>query len=284
MEILQSLLNDRELRSQVSRLLTNKVKSDAKSLETNALLSRKVLAVAAQQGRGEPADASALRGLVKEHLDFYESLVAQTMAFHQRLAERLHGFDLAPGREGAATLTMRLAAPQGRTVRAPFQLENNRSTTLSAGFEITPFVTERGDAYVVAEVAFDPPRLELQPGQVGRVELVLVVAPTFVPGQVYLATVTVSGLDGTQLLVRLEVQPPEAKPAASAPVVSAPAPAAAQVAAARGTRKRAAPADRQAVPPGKTASAVAKKAAKTATKTAARTAAKKAAPAKAGRR
>jgi hypothetical protein len=228
LDILSQLLNDRELRGQVSRLLANKVRADVKTLETNGLLSRQLLQAAARAQRGEgPVNGAALRAVVKDHLDFYESLVNQTLAFNQRLAERLHGLG-APVEPAPAQVTMRLEAPLHSTVRSAFRLENNRDSPIVVGFEITPFVSESGSAIVSTDVAFDPPTAELKPGQEAKIEMSIAVAAGFVAGTTYLATVSVKGLEATQLLVRLTVQPTAgAAKAAPAVKVAAAEPAAA---------------------------------------------------------
>jgi hypothetical protein len=216
LNILNQLISDRELRSQVARLLSNKVRVDIKSLETNGLLSRRLMELAARSKNGEQqAERSALRGLIKEHLDFYDLLLNQTLAFNQRLTERLNGLG-APAHAPDSVVTMSLAAPPDSLVRSPFRLENNRSTAISIGFEVTPFVSESGHSIVSAEVAFDPPSLELKPGQEARIELVLAVTREFVPGNTYLATVTVKGLEATQLLLRLHIETAKSEPARSA--------------------------------------------------------------------
>jgi hypothetical protein len=108
---------------------------------------------------------------------------------------------------------MNLAAPLNVVLRAPFHLENNKSAPIAVGFEITPFVSEDGAQLVNADVAFDPPSLELRPGQEEKIELILPVGGGFRPTVAYFATVTVTGLDATQLLVRLLVEEPlAAKP------------------------------------------------------------------------
>ena len=224
LNVLRQLLADPALRGQISRLISNKVRADAKSLEANALLSRQLIELAGRARRGERSDSDGvLRQLVKEHLDYYETLVNLTLAFNQRLADQLNGVAQQTPTDSAATVTtMRLAVPLGTTVRAPFRLENNRATPIAVGFEMTPFVSESGSEFVSAEVAFDPPLLRLEPGQEGRVELIVVVAPGFTVGSTYLATITLTGLDATQLLVRLVVEAPRetAQPAAGASAVS----------------------------------------------------------------
>jgi len=215
LNILNQLISDRELRTQVSRLLSNKVRVDIKSLETNGLLSRRLMELAARgRNGGDQTERSTLRGLIKEHLDFYDLLLNQTLAFNQRLTDRLNGLG-APAHPPENVVTMSLSAPLDSVVRAPFRLENKRSAPISIGFEITPFVSESGKSIVSAEVAFDPPSLELKPGQEARIELVLAITPQFVAGNIYVATITVKGLDATQLLLRLNVEMARSEPAHS---------------------------------------------------------------------
>lgn len=211
LNVLRHLFGDPELRSQISRLISNKVRADSRSLEVNALLSRHLIELAGRTRRGENTESDGvLRRLIREHLDYYETLVNLTLAFNQRLADQLKGVGADAGASpgGGTVTTMRLVVPLGTTVRAPFRLENNRTMPIAVGFEMTPFVSESGSEFVSAEVAFDPPLLRLEPGQEGRVELIVVVAPGFSVGKTYLSTVTLTGLDATQLLVRLAVEPP----------------------------------------------------------------------------
>jgi len=211
-EILTSLLSDPELRGQISRLLTNKVRVDVKSLETSSLLSRQLFETALSAKQGQKVDNDGrLRRLIKEHLDFYELILEQTLNFNQHLSKQLQGLGVPPTAQNTVP-TMSLNADFNSLARAPFVLENNRATPISIGFEITPFVTESGSAFVSAEVAFDPPRLELKPGQEGKIELVIAVAQGFEVGQAYYATITVKGLTGKQMLVRLQVGPEQLKP------------------------------------------------------------------------
>lgn len=213
LQMLQQLLTDPALRLQVSRLLSNKMRADVKSLESSTQLSRRIAEMSRNGGDGEAA--RALHAVVREHLDFYETLVNMTLSFNQQLIDRLG--DL--GREepaGDSQGTMNLSAPLNATVRAPFHLENNKRTPISVAFDITPFVSEDGGHLVKPEAAFDPPSMMLRPGQEAQVQLVLPVADGFRPQTTYFATVTVTGLPATQMLVRLNVinaqaeQPPSA--------------------------------------------------------------------------
>lgn len=236
LDVLTKLLNDRALRGQVSRLIAGKVRADAKSLELGSLLSRQLLEMAARRrGDEAPATEPMLRELIKEHLDYYETLVNQMLTFNQRMLDRLQGLGSAGG-PASAPQTMRLRAPLHATLRAPFRLENNRTSPISVGFEITPFVSESGAEFVSTDVAFDPPSLELKPGQEARIDLVIAVAQGFTSGTAYYATITVKGLEHTQLLVHLHVDPPQQEvqpaPAGTAQVPAAAATDAASVPAA----------------------------------------------------
>lgn len=222
LDILTKLLNDRALRGQVSRLIAGKVRADAKSLELGSLLSRQLLEMAARRRSDDaPANEPMLRELIKEHLDYYENLVNQMLTFNQRMLDRLQGLGSANG-PASAPQTMRLRAPLHATLRAPFRLENNRTSPIAVGFEITPFVSESGAEFVSTDVAFDPPSLELKPGQEARIDLVIAVAQGFTSGTAYYATIIVKGLEHTQLLVRLQVDPPQ-KEVQPAPAATAPA-------------------------------------------------------------
>jgi hypothetical protein len=208
---LKQLLGDPELRAGVSQLLAEKVRADAKSLEINAQLSRYLFDLARRGGTPEET-AQALRLSIKEHLDFYLTLVRMTLAFNERLSAQLRelsGHSQAP----AQPMTMNIAASLGETVRSGFQLENNRSRPISVGFEITPFASEDGRQLVAADIAFDPPSLELRPGQEERIELILRIVEPFRPEAIYFATLTVTGLETTQLLVRLRVGAQQEVPA-----------------------------------------------------------------------
>jgi hypothetical protein len=209
LETLNLLLTDPALRAQVSRLISNKIKSDVQVVKASAELSRQLLDAQRRSGKGNgPAmDPGALRELVKEHLDYYETLVNLSLAFSDRLFERLR--EQRP--EGAASktaATMQLTVPLNATARAPFRLENNRSTAVSVGFELTPFVSEDGSELVASTGVFDPPAAHVQPGQEARVELILPVTGTFKPGHNYVATISVKGLEAMQIIVRLHVEAP----------------------------------------------------------------------------
>jgi hypothetical protein len=213
LQMLQQLLTDPSLRLQVSRLLSNKMRADVKSLESSTQLSRRIAEMSRSGADGDAA--RALHGVVKEHLDFYETLVNMTLSFNQQLIDRLGDLGRDGGdQSGPSQGTMNLSAPLHATVRAPFHLENNKRSPISVAFEITPFVSEDGSHLVKPEAAFDPPSMMLRPAQEAQVQLVLPVADGFRPQTIYFATVTVTGLPATQMLVRLSVMAAQAEAAA----------------------------------------------------------------------
>ncbi|HHM05550.1 MAG TPA: hypothetical protein ENJ19_07380 [Gammaproteobacteria bacterium] len=212
LQVLTQLLSDPELKELASRIIANKIKTDIKSVQASAELSRRLL----EQGRA-PGDGNLLREVAKEYLEFTSTLVDMSLAFNERLLQQLKQAKTAPAAEaGPEGLTMNVAAPLHSTVRAPFRLENNRAAPLTARFEVTPFVSEDGASLVSAPCAFDPPAVELQPGQNQKVCLIIPVTDGFDPGKTYYATLSTVGMDGMQILVKLTVEAPqETKPAST---------------------------------------------------------------------
>jgi hypothetical protein len=206
LETLNILLTDPALRAQVSRLIANKIKSDVQIMKASAELTRHLIEQS-RKGASSDVDRAALRELIKEHLDYYETLVNLSLTFSDRLVERLRG--MRGERPPASTpATMELAVPLNATARAPFRLENTRASPVSVTFELTPFVSEDGSELVASTGAFDPPAAQVQPGQDVRVELILPVTGTFKPGHTYFATIAVKGLEAMKIVVRLSVEAP----------------------------------------------------------------------------
>lgn len=205
LDILKQLVSDRDLQGQVARLLTNKVRADVQALEVNSLLSRHLFENAAKAQRGDavPNDRE-VRGLVKEHLDFYESMLDQALAFHQRLKARLS--NLRSYVDVQRTIeTLKISGPVNSAARGRFRIENNNEHSITVSFELTPFRAELSNELVSTSVAFDPPLVELKPNQEARVECIVAVSDNFAPGCVYIARMNVKGLEGTELWVRLLV-------------------------------------------------------------------------------
>lgn len=206
LENLRRLLSDPELRDQVSRLLTQKMRADARTVEVNAQLARYIGDLARRPDTGDAA-MRALRASIKEHLDYYETLVGLTLAFNDRLMERLNGM-AEPAESARTQANMVLSAQPGAVVRAPFHLENNKKAPIDVAFETTPFASADGSQLIASQTAFDPPNLQIQPGQEKKIELIFTVSDAFRVDEDYFSTVTVTGLEGTQLLINLHVERP----------------------------------------------------------------------------
>jgi hypothetical protein len=206
LENLRRLLSDPELRDQVSRLLTRKIRADTRTVEVNAQLAQYIGELARRPDAGDAA-MRALRAAIKEHLDYYETLVGLTLAFNDRLMERLNGA-AEPAKSTGTQANMVLSAQPGAVVRAPFHLENNKKAPIDVGFEMTPFASADGSQLIASQTAFDPPNLQIQPGQERKIELIFTVGDAFRVDEDYFSTVTVTGLEGTQLLINLHVERP----------------------------------------------------------------------------
>jgi hypothetical protein len=204
LENLRRLLSDPELRDQVSRLLTRKIRADTRTVEVNTQLAQYIGELARRPDAGDAA-MRALRATIKEHLDYYETLVGLTLAFNDRLMERLNGAAESAQATGTQA-NMVLSAQPGAVVRAPFHLENNKKTPIDVGFEMTPFASADGNQLIASQTAFDPPTLQIQPGQERKIDLIFTVGDAFRVNEDYFSTVTVTGLEGTQLLIKLRVE------------------------------------------------------------------------------
>jgi hypothetical protein len=236
---LGALLADAELRRLLAGVASQKIKADLKTIEAHAELSRRL----AEARRSPSGEGAALRQVVKEHLEYYATLLSLSHSFHQRLLDLLA--ETAPGRAAEPAvngLTMALRAPMGATVRAPFKITNNRGEPITVTCRATPFVSEDGTQMVASRLAFLPPGADIAPGSEEVFEVVLPVGPDFVPGRTYLATLAADGFEATDIVVRLSVEAarPEAPVEALEPTEprDAPRPKRTSARTAGGSRKR----------------------------------------------
>jgi hypothetical protein len=216
-ETLKQLLADPELRAQIPRLLMLKTRTDMSTLEAHAFLSRQLIGLV--RTKSGSAAASALREVIKNYLDFCETLINLQLAFNNTLMEKLRtvsGAEMSP----PSIVTMNLTAVPDDVVQRPILIKNNQRAAIFVDFETTSFVSEDGTQLVAAEVLFDPHRVELQPQQEAKVEMILRVGEQFKAGLTYLATVTVHGPDAPNLLIKLQVEPARNQTAPSPPVES----------------------------------------------------------------
>lgn len=216
LQTLTGILRDEELRRKLTRVTSAKIKADIKALQANAELSRHLVEGAVRsRPQGAPADGEkAFKSLINEHLDYYSTLIDLSAAFSDRLLARLAAMKKDAAAAGAASsaLTMNLRGPVGATLRAPFEIENNRPEPVTALFRLTPYVSEDGSQLVAANHAFDPPQAVVPAGGKLRVMFVQPITEGFAAGREYLATVSVDGLDAMQIVVRLHVDATAAEP------------------------------------------------------------------------
>lgn len=211
LKVLSELLADPDLRSQVSQLTSAKIKADIRSVQASSELSRELIAASRRPAtsRSAETDRVFLRELVAEHLSYYSTIIDLNLAFSQRLLDKLHA-NIQSGtgdkNQTSAGLSMNVSAPVDSTVRAPFRVENNRDAPLSLEFQATSFVSEDGSRLVVADIEFDPPRIELQKEQEGKVFAIIPVTGDFKVGQNYFATISAVGQEDMQIVVTLNVE------------------------------------------------------------------------------
>lgn len=227
LQALTGLLRDPELRQKLSRVTSAKIKADIKSLQANAELSRRLIeATTRRAGQTDPAaQERMLKAVVNEHLDYFATLTDISAAFSDRLLAMLTAMGKGGNGAGASppVLGMNLRGPLGATLRAPFEIENNRADAITAVFRLTPYVSEDGGQLVAANHAFDPPRAVVPAGGKLRITFIQPIAEGFTVDRDYLATISVEGLDAMQIVVRLHVDKPDETTAAdgeSAPSVA----------------------------------------------------------------
>ena len=113
--------------------------------------------------------------MIKQYLDFSENLVSRHFEFNKALMEKLQALTSSAA-PAPTTVTMNLSAAPVSAVKMPFRIENAQSAAISVAFETSAFISEDGSQRVTAEIAFDPPSLELQSKQEAKIELILQVA------------------------------------------------------------------------------------------------------------
>ena len=232
---LAALLGDSEVRKMIGDLVAKKLRSDLAALRGGAELLGRWRAdgdgPAAAGRAAAPAGDGVIKDLVRLHLEYYTALVDLTSDFHERTRAALGGDSAAPAAEAPpADPEMRLRAPPGTTVRGAFRVENTTSDPMTVELVASPFLDPGSGGVVEPDVVFDPPRVELKPGQEQRVTALIPVTEAFAPGTRYLATISAAGIDAVRIAVQLDV---ETAPADAATTTGPPKKAAAKRAAAK---------------------------------------------------
>ena len=214
------ILGDPEVRRMVGDLVARKLKADLAALRGGAeLVGRWRMDANGAGPAATPGQAAPGEGVIKElvrlHLEYYSALVDMTAEFHER-TRALLGVEPPPDETAPAPddPEMRVSAPPGSTVRAAFRVENTTSGPMTVELVAGPFHREGSDEVLEPAVAFDPPRIELTPGQEEQVTVIVPVADDLTPGATYRGAIAAAGVDAVRIAVVLEVaeRPPEPPP------------------------------------------------------------------------
>ncbi|WP_205479498.1 hypothetical protein [Sphingomonas arenae] len=204
LENLGAVIADPDLRGLLRSVITRKINSDLKTIQAHAELSRRLSASRRMNGNGE---TETLKRIVKDHLEYYGTLVDLSLSFHQRLldmlAETSRGKAVEPAING---LTLAMSAPRGATVRAPFKIANNRTEPIQVTCRSSPFIREDGSQMIASQIAFLPPSAEIAGGSEEVFEIILPVGNDFAPGNTYLATISTEGFEAVDIVIRLAVE------------------------------------------------------------------------------
>jgi hypothetical protein len=242
---LGAIFGDPEVRRMVGDLVARKLKADLEALRGGAELLGRVRL----NPNGAPAGPreGVVRELVRLQLEYYGALIDMTAEFHERTRALLEG-EPPPGPPApggpAPDPEMHLSGPPGGTVRSAFRVENTTTAPMSVELVASPLRHEGTDEEAGAAVVFDPPRVELTPGQEAQIAVIVPVAKDMAPGAVYRGTISAAGIDSVRIAVRLEVEAPAPRPAAKKAsrrtVAAKTAPARKRAAAKRASAKKAA--------------------------------------------
>lgn len=220
---LGSLLGDPELRSLIADLASRKIRADLKTLEAHAELARRL---SANRRRGDE-EGAALKPVIREHLEYYGTLVEMSYAFHQRLLDLLADRGEASVAGAAIHGTrLELRGSPGGTAVGRFTVFNGRAEPVSVTCRASPFVSEDGSQLVASGISFDPPVGEIAPGTEAVFHAAVPVGPDLLVGRAYLATLGAEGVEEVNIVARLTVEEPIASdaPDAEAPDRSRAAP------------------------------------------------------------
>lgn len=208
---LGTVLSDSELRAMLKSVVTRKINSDLKTVQAHAELSKRL---AQNRRKNLSGEGDELRQIIKEHLEYYGTLVDLSLNFHQRLLDTLAKSAESTADPAVNGLTLAMTAPIGATVRAPFKISNNRPDPITVKCRASPFVREDGSQLIASSMGFNPPGAEIAPGSEEVFEVILPVTPDFVAGKLYLATLSADGFDAMSIVMRLQVEGAAAEPEA----------------------------------------------------------------------
>jgi hypothetical protein len=164
-----------------------------------------------------------INDLTRVGLSFYNTLLELNRHYNDRFFEQVtqerrtqngasHRSDPGVGSSQPRVVTMELHAPLGSEAARSFILENQRTEPVQVSFLVSEFASNNGAESFRSPLQLSPPRFTMRPGEEHSVRVQIPLLPEFfTPGQVYTATVVVSGFENLHLLLRVWAEPqPEA--------------------------------------------------------------------------
>lgn len=159
-----------------------------------------------------------INDLTRVGLGFYNTLLELNRHYNERFFDRVlrdrwsqNGVPPVAKRE-PRIISMELSATVGEVASSAFIIENHRKENVAVAFLVSDFTDESGLESFRPPLQLSPARFSLRPGEEHQVSLHIPLLPElFQVGEVYTATVVVSGFDELQL--RLVVRPSAASAA-----------------------------------------------------------------------
>jgi predicted flap endonuclease-1-like 5' DNA nuclease len=161
-----------------------------------------------------------INDLTRVGLGFYNTLLELNRHYNERFFEHVTSDPRAsrqPGRSEPRIVTMDMHAPLGEVAAHSFVIENHRPEPIDVSFLVSEFAVEAGatqngepfeQRYIRPALQLNPPRFTLRPGEERRVDMrIPLPVDLLIPGEVYTATVVVSGFEALQLRLRLWADP-----------------------------------------------------------------------------
>lgn len=148
--------------------------------------------------------------LTRVGLSFYNTLLELNRNYNDRFFQHAFGADRSQGmpngaeKSGPRVVAMDLHAPLGAEAIQSFVIENQRTEPVSVSFLVSEFSNEAGDASFRPPLLLTPARFAMRPAEERRVTLQIPLLPEFfVIGQIYTATIIVSGFENLHLRLRV---------------------------------------------------------------------------------
>jgi hypothetical protein len=140
-----------------------------------------------------------VRRTVQANAKLYKGWVDLSLEYFRGISEIFGGFPdsaSSPTPEmdaGAGVLVME--GEDGATVHSAFLVTNDLGRVINCEFVATDFADPAG-ATVRTKVAFDPPAVQLAPGEQRVIQVAIPIDPELVPGVGYSAEASIKGMEG----------------------------------------------------------------------------------------